>query len=201
MDSLGIKTTLYDILGYLVPGISVITGIWFISLPVDHQNTTYVNGYFQSWQIWVFLSIAGYITGHVVSTFSYLIFENKISTCILNYLYPFKSNKFDSGAKKHFNKPYSELDSRVPAIFCQTYFRDSYSTAFVFLSIYGFSRNILMSLMIVWAYSGFSKIWSIPYWAIIIFLLLLFINYIRFKRYFEKQIAATLLMPLKDDQP
>jgi hypothetical protein len=195
MDKLGIKGTIYDLIGYVLPGLLLVIGMYHVYHYPYHLSISDAINVKMSFSF-IFLSIAFmYICGHIISSLSSILFENRFSSALFGNLYRFDSTKFDEKSLELFGSTYSKCSERVPIAYCQEKHPIIYDLAFIFLSFYGMARNLAMStavIIICWhiRFPHFSR-WSVI--GIIIFALL-FHQYLRFKLYFSKQIASSLLL-------
>ncbi len=192
MDKLGIKATIYDVLGYVSPGMIFLFSIWHIST----RQTQW------PWEIEVSAPSAimailiSYFIGQISAAIGSLIFENQYSNLLFDKLYPMSTQSFEHGSQSIFSKPFASLSERVTSCYCQSKFPEIYDTALVFLSISGFSRNmfvILQSIAVIYIWKNGND-WRLNVFQLIIGLILIH-NYRRFKIYYKKQIATSLLMP------
>jgi hypothetical protein len=137
--------------------------------------------------------IMSYVAGQILSSFSSFIFEGKITkkiffrNCIHNH------SEFDKKTIELFGKPFKDLNSQLLTTYCQENFPKSYDTAFVFMSIYGLSRNISMSFIILCIYiiNHFGLL-SFQCLITIVSIASLIRNYFRFKKYYETKINSVL---------
>ncbi|NLD50569.1 MAG: hypothetical protein GX660_25795 [Clostridiaceae bacterium] len=195
MDKLGIKATFYDLLGYIIPGAFVIVGIWFTLTTLETHSFEAVTNVKLSWPSGVMLIIFSYIAGHIFASFSSLLFENKYSKSLFSKIYKIETSIYDTRTTELFGTTYLKTNDRILTSYCQTNYPIVYDTAFIFLSIYGLSRNIatgILVLMIIWF---FKSTFILP--VFLIFLITFFLmvhNYFRFRKYFILQIASALLL-------
>jgi hypothetical protein len=193
MDKFGIKGTLYDLIGYILPGLILMIGInqIFSFEKISLENLLNIKMTLPS----VFILVALlYILGHVISSLSSVIFENYYIAMVSAKIYKFDSTKYDERAIHLFGAPYSKC-SRIPIAFCQLKHPVIYETAFVFLSFYGMARNLATSMLIIFI-CWHIKFHLISVWSILglVIISLLIHQYFRFKLYFDKQIATSLLV-------
>jgi hypothetical protein len=196
MDKIGIKATLYDIIGYVIPGFLFLLFIyifknnldlkWLLSLKKVDISAPYI----------VVIFILTYVSGHIVSSFSSFIFEGYISKWITNKLFPKPQNSiYDIKTQSLFGKPFNDCDQRSIITYCQEKHPIVYETAFVFLTIYGLSRNVAATFIVLSSFSIYKYgICSIESLIIISSTILLIRNYYRFKVNFTKQINSSLLL-------
>jgi hypothetical protein len=195
MDKLGIKATIYDFLGYLIPGLLLlaITYTWIKNL--DFNWLFSLNDISFSAQLYIMIFILAYICGHVVSSFSSFIFENRIAKWVESKINKKDYSQHNEKCLALFSKEYANCERQMIISYCQKNSPVIYETAFIFLTIYGLSRNIsttflLLDLYFIHKY-GFLSIESI---VMLVSTLLLIRNYYRFKVYYEKKINSSLYL-------
>jgi hypothetical protein len=197
MDKFGIKATIYDLLGYILPGAFFIAGMFCtlkdISLMYLLSNIKSISSQNISISFSISFLAVSYCTGLLLATTGSLLFENKALKSILNRFYNIDNRIFDQYTIKAYGKAFSDCDFRIITSFCQTKYPSVYDTALIFLSIYGFARN--MSVVV----SGVLIIHVIKFgllhWShlILFFIFLLFFHsYARFNKYYISQIASSL---------
>jgi hypothetical protein len=148
MDKFGIKATIYDLMGYFVPGFLTIIALYMYNNDfLDFEWILTLQTVNYSLAFYVILFISSYILGHIISSLTSFIFENE--------KIPWNPDEFckklpdiDKKSNEIFGLNYKEVDKRILSSYCQTNFPDIYNTAFIFKSIYGFSRNLLFSATI-----------------------------------------------------
>lgn len=207
MDKLGIKTTLYDVLGYVIPGMLLILGMYIMYMKNDS------NDYFSivrqladvksSIAFGTGVILCSYVLGHAISSIGYLLFENRLVKRIFNYKIPrwfYKIDERNEGEphKARFKEllgDNADFSFRSVVAYSEENTKVAYDTAFVFLSIYGLSRNVavVMILLLAAHYLIFKDMWnSAFYFAYFLCLLALLHNYFRFRQYYIAQIYASL---------
>lgn len=195
MDNLGIKATIYDILGYIIPGVIALISTFMLLYEKDIEWLISLKAVKYSSPFYILFFILAYVSGQIISSFSSFIFEGKLTIKIFNKLFPKKSSEHDTRTTQIFNKNYNDCDKQIIISYCQEKFPKIYDTAFVFLTIYGLSRNISVSFLIIGLYVikiyGFVSFENI---LIIGFIVLLVRNYLRFKKYFTKKINSALYL-------
>lgn len=199
MDKLGIKATLYDLLGYALPG-----GIFIAILYFIQSNDTDLLKIISSADVTItggtLLFFLSYTIGYALSSISSLLFENRLINRIVSMMfaniYDLKTIKYDAKSRELFGKPYSEIGSRTATSFCQKNYPDIYNTAFAFLSIYGMSRNIATALLLTFP-ALIAKL-DIGYWLCYYLILCISMihNYYRFRVYYIHQIASSILIKI-----
>jgi hypothetical protein len=217
-----IKTTIYDIFGYLLPGMLSIGCIFVFYRQATEDvglidaftgNLCGVNVYSCAALVGV-----GYLVGHFVSALSSLVLEKwmlhklnlfgkswDLIKILDNDTYQQLSKKYKEVFKLEANKDEKffrnclvYVEARQPAV---------YSTAFVFLSFYGMARGIALIAITsaIWAfiYIGFYSKQCVC--AVYVILALLAFagfmrQYLRFQRYFRQHILSGFLLPGEDEK-
>ncbi|KNY27682.1 hypothetical protein [Pseudobacteroides cellulosolvens] len=209
-----IKATLYDIFGYLIPGILF---IFFSYVSFNHFKGTFDNtkilknvySYMEIKNI-IVISVFAYFIGHVLSTLSSLIVEKSIFLKFsflsrgLKSKSQFSNNMFENFKRKYsevFNLQYDDRDFR--SVICYVESREPliYSTAFVFLSFYGMARCIafilssffICELIITFKYFSFAELYYCI--GILLLALVFYYEYYRFFRYFKQEIIMGFVLP------
>lgn len=213
MKGLDIKATIYDIFGYLLPGLLVIIiiifsfqhsyGLFEISDMIDLVKSL---GGIE----FTFVFFLAYILGHCLSSLSSIILEKNFifklkylsdlinvnhllsETLRIRLMDKYREVTNSELTDKDFRFLITYVESKQPAI---------YSTAFVYLSFYGMARTIALvfSIGFIWeiinililGYKG-SIIFSILY--LTLFFLFIY-HYFRFLRYFREQIVMGFILP------
>lgn len=207
MDKLGIKGTLYDLLGYIIPGAFFIFALYFmyiaktdgnyIGLLKDMMNAK------SSFAFGCIAVICSYINGHILASIGSILFENRFVEKLFTKKAPmwlYKINKDVEGVK--YREQFKELvgDKAVFSFqnviaYSEENTKTAYDTAFVFLSIYGFSRNIAVAMLLLF-FSHLTFIgdtWNETFYiCFFIALIALLHNYFRFRQYYIAQIYASL---------
>lgn len=213
MDKLGIKATLYDFFGYLVPGLVLLLYAYVfyqnicqeLNFIVILQSLAKYNKAIYS----ILVILIGYCLGHIISSVSYFVIENSIFRNIgfLKSKLELKEvvslelyNSFQGEYRRYFNVDYNSKDIRTLICYVEKNNPEIYSTAFVFLAIYGMARNLSMISFIFaiaeigcFIYSN-SILICIYILCGLSFGLVFFYEYFRFKKYFLQQILNGLLM-------
>lgn len=208
MDKLGIKGTLYDLLGYIVPGSVFIVGIYILYLIKNFGKLSCILNQIMDMKIGLFqgsmLIIIAYILGHVFASIGSFIFENRKMSSLYekdwfyNKLYKISEKKVGITYKEQFEKiigTHVEFDFRNVISFSEENAKSVYNTAFVFLSIYGFSRSTFIAMLFVYVshWFVFEDSWSISLHVFfIVCMIALLHNYLRFRAYYIKHIYASL---------
>lgn len=208
MDKFGIKGTLYDLLGYAIPGLTFILGLTIMILSMDCADKCILTERIANIKIGVPMSllilIAGYILGHVFASISSWLFERRGWNLSPKNRYEMDPEKIGERFRGYYDKIFgtgSKVEFRNVIAYSEEKTKTVYDTAFVFLSIYGFSRNTSMALFfvlianfIVLDYAAWN-LWIIS--GIILAIIALLHNYFRFREYYVKQIFASLTVPLE----
>ena len=210
MQGIDIKGTIYDFFGYLIPGIVVIL-LMFLSY----------NHYFNNFNIFdsveIFSDVSGtlifigliisYCIGHAVSSASSFIIEKLIvekNKDILSFEKIFTKdikNQIDDKYREIFKSEYNDKSFRLLICYVQENKPSVYSTALVFLSIYGMARSITLSTGI-FLYAELLNLiitnnCNLVIYIVIatIFVIIFFYEFIRFKKYHIEQIVYGFLIP------
>jgi hypothetical protein len=194
MDKFGIKSTTYDVLGYLIPGLIFLLWIVYKYHPFSMSISFILEQRFSAQLIFALLA---YLVGHILSAIGSYIFEGPA----LKFVRRMLGNKISINAyEKMFGKtiaiePFGtgENGIRNAIVRVQTKNPIAYETAFVFLAFYGMIRNMLVAIIIIYVESFVLQDMSLGYKAhiIIIFVMLLcYYHYRRFQSYFASQINA-----------
>jgi hypothetical protein len=206
MDKLGIKATIYDLLGYILPGsLFLLWIVWAYHPYIPYFNSINLN-FIIDGKVTViigFISIA-YILGQLLSAIGAFVLEGPVKTAI-GWLLGKIPEKIFQKLKKPFSFFNLSLtknehpESRDNIAFVQYKYPSVYDTAFVFLSIYDLSRNIIITIIL--CIMTYPSSISIKHGPSIIFYLsiaaLIFLNnYLRFKQYFNVQIRAGINLSL-----
>lgn len=198
MEKLGIKATLYDLVGYIIPGLVLIIGNYsiyaFSCFDCSYGIETIVKIEMSLIQC-IALLLASYIVGHIIAALGAVFCERKIFKRMFSRISEFHE-------KENYRETFASIvgheipfTTRNLAAFSEEHTRSVYSTAFVFLSIYGFCRNVFVALTIVFfeyvLVFGITKSWAIDI-AFAISILALLYNYLRFKKYYVEHLCASL---------
>ena len=213
MDKLGIKATLYDFFGYLVPGL-----VFLLYAYVFYQNICKELNFIVALQSLakynkavysILVVLIGYCLGHIISSVSSFVIEKSIFGNIefLKSKLELKEvvsldlyNSFQGEYKRYFNVDYNSKDIRTLICYVEKKNSEIYSTAVVFLAIYGMARNLsIISFMFAIAEIGyFIYFHNILIWIYIlcglVFGLVFLYEYFRFRKYFLQQILNGILI-------
>jgi len=193
MDKFGIKATLYDLIGYALPGAFFIIGLYVLTTLPLHFDVEQILKFEISKTFAVGLLFSSYLSGYFLSSFSSFIFENKLVWWVAKNIYDINTQKYDKKAQKLFGKNYADCGIRTPIAYCQKNDPVIYETAFSFLSIYGLSRNIAAAMLILLPFAiekFYISQWIMYYGVALIFIIH---NYFRFKVYYIHQIASAIM--------
>lgn len=210
MKELDIKATIYDIFGYLIPGLLVL-GIFYssylnsvskfnLNAIITFINTLTAKGF-------TILFFISYFLGHALSTLSSFIVEKKI---VFKYFYKFiyangilsngLYNNLITKYQRVFNNNYSDKDFRLIICFVESKQPAIYSTAFVFLSFYGMARSLgfVLSIGLLWELYNFLILsHKDSIWFGIVYLVLgivFYLQYYKFIRYYREQIFMGFIL-------
>lgn len=207
MDKFGIKGSLYDILGYIMPGAFVLLGLFAmyenkkgVNLILWLQNHVDVH---MGLAFGCGILVCSYIVGHILTSIGSLLFENRhvkrlFSEAWLRNLYKIDENREGEAYKARFKELFgcdAVFSFRNVVAYSQERTKAVYDTAFVFLSIYGLSRNISVALLVLLAvhFLIIGDSWSGSlYAAFFISFIAMVHNYFRFREYYIAQIYASL---------
>lgn len=208
MDKLGIKGTLYDLLGYVVPGLTFIAGLATLILCRECAEKKFLVENIVNIKIsmpfFLLVLIASYILGHVFASISSWLFERRGKNLSPKNHYEMDpkqvGEKFQASYEKIFGTE-SKMEFRNVIAYSEEKTKAVYDTAFVFLAIYGFSRNTSIALFFV-LIANFIVLdmaeWNL--WVlsgIILSIIALVHNYFRFREYYVKQIFSSLTVPME----
>ena len=206
MDKFGIKGTLYDLLGYVIPGLTFIVGLAIMILCKDCADKNILIEKIANIKIGAPFSllvlISSYILGHVFASISSWLFERRGWNLSPKNRYEMNPEKVGERFRGNYDKIWgtgSKVEFRNVIAYSEEKTKAVYDTAFVFLSIYGFSRNTSMALFFVLIANFIVLDHAAWNWWIIsgIFLAIVALlhNYFRFREYYVKQIFASLTVP------
>lgn len=208
MDKLGIKGTLYDLLGYAIPGLTFIAGLATLILCRECAEKKFLVENIVNIKIsmpfFLLVLIASYILGHVFASISSWLFERRGKNLSPKNRYEMDpkqvGEKFQASYEKIFGTE-SKMEFRNVIAYSEEKTKAVYDTAFVFLAIYGFSRNTSIALFFV-LIANFIVLdmaeWNL--WVlsgIILSIIALVHNYFRFREYYVKQIFSSLTVPME----
>ncbi|MBN2020837.1 MAG: hypothetical protein JW749_11510 [Sedimentisphaerales bacterium] len=209
-----IKTTFYDIVGYLVPGI-VLLAVLFVGYnnsmqcqqPFLELKDLILN---MSYKEAIVLGVLSYLIGHFISSISYPVIEWLLLKipCFKRFYRSEKivgSNMYKAFSEK-FKKTFGYEPQAGDFATCICYVESKqpavYSTTLIFKSFYGMARNLTL---ILWCYSLWELInWkmlknhqSIGYFVVsLVVSFIIFYHYLRFLRYFKQNVLNGFILPL-----
>lgn len=225
MDKLGIKATLYDLIGYFIPGLLILfiaagvlnqfgvfclkydKGIQFLICEKDKVFTIH-------WSVWVLATILSYFLGHLISSLSSLSYERLLIKNIpflrrgheLSSLMSKGSSEiFKKGYSRLFKAEYTEKDFRNCICHVEHFRPVNHSTAFVFLSFYGMARNFSFAFFISFLLELSASLYLHSFKPLLISLIFLiltgvmFDEYYRFVRYFKNHIYSAFIGSMNDN--
>lgn len=211
MNNLGIKATIYDIIGYLVPGFLSIISIFMIIkggvLDINAEiNFKVFNPYIQnnSFLFYIVFFVLSYIAGHIIESISSIVYRF-LTKYIFEKCLSVHYRGINAKAQKKYKKDFTECEQNLIS-YCQVNYPIVYDTAFVFLTFYGLARNSSISLLIILftlilrsCYLHCSSnlplnccLLSSVIFILIISIVLLGGNSFRFRKYFELKIISVL---------
>ena len=214
METIGIKTTIYDFFSYFIPGVilnnCIILAIYFTSYSFDIPFIEIFGEELLSrmpnWFLILTVILVTYVIGIILSTLSSIVIE-KIIVKKIKFLKKYITinnivsedlyNLFQIKIKKDYDIDFNDKHMRLIISFVEKYSANAYNTAFVFLTIYGMNRNLSLIFFSVGITTLILNIiqHNNIFFAIVLIILsvLTFIGYIRFFRYFISQILSAYL--------
>lgn len=209
MERFGIKATLYDLFGYVLPGalsVAIVARAWVIIFSSQEcGNILRMAGKMNPYTLMGLLGLS-YVMGHFVSALSSRIIEKGLCkwsdklasqtrlTTVLQPLY----GKLEDSYRKHFE---TDLDDRSMGIITTVVEEEmprAYSTAFVFLSIYGMARSLSLVFLfgaiveVILACAG--KGYFLIAIGLVAPVAVFFLHYIKFRRHFIAQVCNAYLV-------
>lgn len=210
------KATIYDYFGYLLPGaILIILGYssWLHSIGDINIYTNILDMIHNFNVVEIFILICTcYFLGQALSSISSFLIEKIIFPKLKVVNSRFTLEKILSSSKRaafldkyesKFLYKYNDKDFRTVICYVESFQPQVYSTAFVFLTIYGMARSIAleMTFLFIWEVSNiiiFHMLSSINYaFCYFILMLAFYYQYYKFYRYFKDQIISGFLLPSK----
>ena len=195
MDKLGIKATIYDILGYITPGLLLIIIVYMFIYNLDLSWIISLKFISFSTPFYILILIISYVSGHIISSLSSYIFENCLVKKLTNIFIKRDNKLLDEKCIVLVGKEYEKCDKQLITSYCQIKYPSIYDTSFAFLTFYGLSRNIsivfiILDMFVIDKY-GFFTIQNI---VVFLLLILLIRNYYRFKKYYNEKIDSSLFI-------
>lgn len=207
MDKFGIKGSLYDILGYIMPGAFVLLGLFAM---YENKNGTNLILWIKNhmdvhvgFAVSCGILLCSYIVGHILTSIGSFLFENRhvkrlFSKTRLRNLCKIDEKREGETYKAQFHELFGNdaiFSFRNVVAYSQEKTKAVYDTAFVFLSIYGMSRNISVALLVLLAAHCviIGDTWNVSLYATFFISLFAMVhNYFRFREYYIAQIYASL---------
>ena len=206
-----IKTTIYDIFGYLmvgvVAGIASLIGYCHSS---GHDWIPLLSGFleFAGTSGFILLLVVAYILGHAMSTMSYLLIDRPVHNWALFTRYraieeivsPEAHALYVEKFTARFGFRPSDGDFPLSGCYVQSEASSAYQTAFVFLAFYGMARNITCVFLPygLWEIINSVVTRSLPFLVSAVTALALacvfFYHYLRFLKYYKQQIISAFLV-------
>jgi hypothetical protein len=204
-----IKTTLYDIVGYIIPGMVFLVAsfVGYCHLVQCQQPFVALRAVIKglsNTEIAIYLGIT-YLAGHLLSTASYFVFEKLCCNTVVSDkqilgddLYKAFEDRFKSIFKV------AAYDKKTGFLTCICYVEAKqpvvYATAFIFQSFYGMARNLALVLMVysLWElYNGLvvGNRQSFAYLLVAALVCLIcFWHYRRFSQYYRRYILTGFII-------
>lgn len=210
MKSYNIQTTIYDIFGYLIPGLIVLSFSDIVYCQVVFRKLIYPPAMDLKATIIILIIVGGYILGHALSGLSSLVVEplitrqiefTAIRLSLENILSENMTNYFENRFNAIFGFDFHPMDFRAVICYVETHRPAVYATAFVFLSFYGMCRTLAFTFSIVFLTELI--VWFVfsPKYSLMIALICLILSfsfyygYFKFYRYFKVQIISGFVIP------
>jgi hypothetical protein len=211
---MNIKTTVYDLLGYIVPGLVTMTlsiVVYIQNYPIQNISDaiTFLSPLFNIYFSMLIICIA-YVIGFFMSGIGDLyndiilvkIHSSLKRDSLIRYLEGELFNRFEQKFKETFKNDFKETHIRKLICYVESNKPELYSTAFYYLSFYGMSR----SLFVIFSLFALTEIvlLILPNPCVLITLILIIVSlllawlahyqYIRFLKYFLEQIVCAFLI-------
>lgn len=202
------KTTLYDLFGYVLPGVFLIIILWRVCILTEgytsYSDIHQIIAEAKVYTVLCFLALS-YIAGHFIGSLSSWILEKGICQSIARFKRQFKVEtllpNFHAIIVKEFASQFSVDfdDSSIPIMITLVEERmpRAYSTAFIFLSMYGMARNFSLLFFIAFCIEIILAINGNGVYAIALLYLIpssvLFFRYIKFRKHFIEKICYSYL--------
>lgn len=220
MDTLKIPFTFYDFFGYLFPGfIFAISICLLFTQSIEYEKIIVFLNDFEEYKYILVLIIAiiSYSLGHVVSSLGSWLFEKILIGKWLNYPSDnlFKKNnknglfssyrrnyteEFREAFNKNFEEIFGDFKNYDKFMLCFTYIKEKCPNTFsrlnVFISLYDFSRNSAMSLLIL-AFVTILKGNLLFSLLLMLLTLLFFTRYLRFFRIYGDEVFRSFYVYTK----
>ena len=210
-----IKTTIYDIFGYLMPGYLLLAFLFVafnFSTP-GYDVLSQLTARVAALDLYnaVLLTVAAYLLGHILSAMSGFLVETLL--CKIPMIGDMFGERalLDKKLWELFLAKYKQLFQyksegdvyRLLSCYVEAKQPAVYATAFVFLAIYGMSRNFSLLVFIFAAWVLVGAIMRLDVTLFLYFVIsfgtsaLLFYNYLRFRQNFCRQLLHGFI--LKED--
>lgn len=195
LEKLGIKATLYDVLGYMVPGVVLLFGLWFTTLSQSKQTMDHLLTLVVTWPAAVMFLSFSYLAGHTLASLSASTFENPVSKFLISLVYDTDVKQDDARSLALFGTTLKCTSTRLLASYGQVNYPEIYESALIYLAMSGFSRNAAAAVIVISCYWGLLNGLTLPeFVSVLVVTLLLFYNYLRFKKNYKAQLASALLI-------
>ncbi len=206
-----LKFSMYDFMAYFLSG-AVFTLAFFIARahyagePVDpNAILVWLKAINATTVLLVILLL--YVLGHVIATLSSFFIENLLVTRFLDKLHADPAHAVSKNTAASFREKFKTVfgfefeneDFRLVESYTQEYTPAGYSTAFVFLCVYGMARNLSFNFLLFTLCELLISIVSrnavpLSFAGIYLFIgIVLFVHFIRFNKHFLNQIISSFL--------
>jgi hypothetical protein len=210
MKSYNIQTTIYDVFGYLIPGIIILFFADIAYYQVVLGELVYPHIINLNAAMIILIIVGGYILGHALSGLSSLVIEplmtrriefTAIPLSLENILSENMTNCFNEKFNTVFGFDFHPMDFRAVICYVETHKPAVYATAFIFLSFYGMCRTLAFTFSIVFLtelaiwfvfHSKYSLIMAL---FCLILSISFYYGYFKFYRYFKVQIISGFVIP------
>jgi len=198
-----LKATMYDIFGYLFPGIIFLYLILYeleTRFSINLKNID-MKIFSETQAEKIIFFIMAYFAGHFISTIAEIILETIVYDIFIRKIeiLTFKVKLSDKIVKKIEKKYEREFKSkfnirknlRYLIVYVEENYPNIYSTAFVFLTFLGLGRNMALILFFIIIFSNIAFILKLGIGFIMIVFLL---QFILFKIYFESHVLCSYIL-------
>lgn len=198
-----LKATMYDIFGYLFPGIIFLYWILYeleTRFSINLKNID-MKIFSETQDEKIMFFIMAYFAGHFISTIAEIILETIVYDIFIRKIeiLTFKVKLSDKIIKKIEEKYEREFESkfnirknlRYLIVYVEENYQNIYSTAFVFLTFLGLGRNMALILFFIIIFSKIAFILKLGIGFIMIVFLL---QFILFKIYFESHVLCSYIL-------
>ena len=214
MEKLGVKTTFYDLIGYVVPGALLVLFIAkvcaAVSLSMNHVD---ILQSLVSLNIYSFLGLIAlsYVAGHFLAALSSGIIEKGLCCWVgslsekttVKSVVPSLHLKIKEKFEEHFGVEFDSESIKLMMTVVEEYMPRAYSTAFIFLSLYGMARNFTLIFLIAAVgdlcllFVGRCVSFFMPL-GFLVLSIIFFLQYVKFRRCFINQICDAYLIHRTD---